>query len=166
MRMAVILLAGLSGALLSGCANRNGLVLETVGPRPPHPSALDSTTGALVVYSAYEPGAEFNIRNEFYRSHTDYKIFADDGTLLRKVHNNTGTFQQDPVTVPLAPGKYTVVARANGYDDVTVPVIIAPQQSTILHLEGGGAWPDGSAFNQTNSVRLPDGLVVGWKSGY
>jgi hypothetical protein len=165
MRLALIFMAGLATALLSGCASSNGLVLGTVGPQPLHLSAFNSTTGTLVVYSAYETGAEFNIRNEFYRSHSDYKIFAGDGTLLRKVHNNTETFQQNPVTVPLAPGKYTVAAQANGYDDVTIPVIIAPQQTTVIHLEGGGVWPDESAFNQTNSVRLPDGMVIGWKSG-
>jgi hypothetical protein len=47
---------------------------------------------------------------------------------------------------------------------VTVPIIIVAQQNTILHLEGGGSWPDESAFNQTNAVRLPDGIIVGWKA--
>jgi hypothetical protein len=42
--------------------------------------------------------------------------------------------------------------------------MIVAQQNTILHLEGGGSWPDESAFNQTNAVRLPDGLIVGWKA--
>ena len=47
---------------------------------------------------------------------------------------------------------------------VTIPVIIAARENTLLHLEGGGSWPDESAFNQTNAVRLPDGQVVGWRT--
>jgi hypothetical protein len=47
---------------------------------------------------------------------------------------------------------------------VDVPKVIAAGQTTILHLEGGGFWPDESAFNKTNAVRLPDGLVIGWKA--
>jgi len=33
-----------------------------------------------------------------------------------------------------------------------------------LHLEGGSSWPNESAFNQTNAVRLPDGQIIGWKA--
>jgi hypothetical protein len=159
------LLAGLSIIFLSGCASGNKLVLGTVGPQLSQPAAINTTNGTLVVYSAYEAGAEFNSRNESGQSHSNYKILTSDGRLLQKVHNDTGTMLQNPAAVQLAPGKYTVVAKANGYGYATIPVIIAPQQSTILHLEGGGAWPDEAAFNPTNGVRLPDGLVVGWKSG-
>ena len=59
------------------------------------------------------------------------------------------------------PGEYHVIARANGYGYVTVPVIIEARRSTVLHLEGDGSWPDESMFNQTNAVRLPDGQIVG-----
>jgi hypothetical protein len=84
--------------------------------------------------------------------------------LLQKVHNNSGTILQDAVPVELPPGEYKVIALANGYGFVTVPVRIEPHQNTILHLEGGGFWPDESVFNQTNAVRLPDGLIIGWKA--
>jgi hypothetical protein len=47
---------------------------------------------------------------------------------------------------------------------VSIPVMIVAQQNTILHLEGGGFWPNESAFNQTNAVRLPDGQIIGWKA--
>ncbi|MEI9864002.1 MAG: hypothetical protein WDN00_05510 [Limisphaerales bacterium] len=47
---------------------------------------------------------------------------------------------------------------------MTVPVVIETGRTTILHLEGGGFWPDQSAFNQTNVVRFPNGLIIGWRS--
>ncbi|MGA3268703.1 MAG: hypothetical protein ABSE16_18015 [Verrucomicrobiota bacterium] len=155
-----------TGALLSGCATGNGLTLDTVGPPLPQPTAASSTStnGTLVVYSAFRRNADFNSRDHYRQEYSDYKIFSPNGKLLQRVHNNSGTILQDAVPVELPPGKYQVIARANGYGFVTVPVIIAARQNTILHLEGGGSWPDESAFNQTNAVRLPDGLIIGWKA--
>jgi hypothetical protein len=153
-----------AGALLSGCATGNGLAFDTVGPSLPQPAAANSTDGILMVYSAYEATADYNSRNPDLPEYSDYKIFPADGKPLQRVHNDSGTILQDPVSVELPPGKYQVIARANGYGTVTVPVMIETQQSTVLHLEGGGFWPDESAFNQTNAVRLPDGLIIGWKA--
>jgi hypothetical protein len=155
----------MAGALLLGCATgRNGLALDTVGPPLSQPTAANSTNGTLVVYSAYEVNADFNSRDPYRPEYSDYKIFTADGKLLQRVHNNSGTILQDPVAVGLPPGKYRVSARANSYGYVTVPVIVEAQQSTILHLEGGSSWPNESAFNQTNAVRLPDGQIIGWKA--
>jgi hypothetical protein len=155
-----------TGALLSGCATSNRLVLDTVGP-PMFQSTTTSSTstnGTLVVYSAFRRNADFNSRDPYRQEYSDYKIFGTDGKLLQRVHNNSGTILQDPMPVELPLGKYQVIARANGYEFVTVPVIIEAQQNTVLHLEGGGFWPDESAFNKTNAVRLPDGLIIGWKA--
>jgi len=155
----------MAGALLSGCATgQNEVVLDTVGPPLSQRAATSSTKGMLVVYSAYEVNADFNSRDPDRPEYSDYRIFTLDGKLLQRVHNNSGTILQDPVSVELPPGKYHVIARANGYGYVTVPVIIAARQNTILHLEGGGSWPDESAFDQTNAVRLPDGQIVGWRN--
>jgi len=123
-----------------------------------------STNGTLLVYSAFRRNADFNSRDPNRPEYSDYEIFSPDGQLQQRVHNNTGTILQDAASVTLPAGKYQIKARANGYGFVTVPVIIAEQQNTILHLEGGGFWPDESAFNQTNAVRLPDGLIIGWKA--
>ncbi len=154
----------IAGVLLSGClSGRNGLVLDRVGPSD-QPAETGSSAGLLVVYSAYDLNASFMDRNSRERVHSDYELFAGNGQLLQRVHNNTGTLLQDPVTVVLPPGKYIVVARANGYGRVTVPVAVQKKKVTILHLEGGGFWPDESAFNQTNAVRLPDGVIVGWRN--
>jgi hypothetical protein len=153
-----------AGALLSGCATGNRLALDTVGPPLPQPAAANSTNGILIVYSAYEVNADFNSRDPCHPEYSDYRIFTTDGKLLRRVHNNSGTIFQDPVSVKLPPGKYQVIARANGYGTVTVPVMIETRQCTVLHLEGGGFWSGEAAFNQTNAVRLPDGQIVEWKA--
>jgi hypothetical protein len=155
-----------AAALLSGCVTgRNSLVLDAVGPEWSQPVEESSTltNGTLVVYSAYRISADFDESDPRRPEYSDYKIFTTDGKLLRKVHNKSGTILQDVVPVALAPGKYNVVARANGYGYVTVPVMIVAQEKTILHLEGDSS-ADQSLFNQTNSVRLPDGRIVGWKA--
>ena len=166
MKTSFTLIVIAADALLSGCATgKNGLVLNTVGPSPSQPVATSSslTNGILVVYSAIRRNADFNALDPNRPEYSDYTIFTTDGKLLQKVHNNSGTILQEPVAVELPPGKYNVIARANGYGYVTVPVMIETQQNTILHLEGGGSWPNESEFNQTNAVRLPDGVIIGWK---
>lgn len=155
-----------AGAILSGCATGNGLVLGTVGPPISQPTKASSTStnGSLTVYSAFRRNADFNARDPFRPEYSDYEIFSATGRLLQRVHNNSGTIFQDAVSLELPPGKYAVRARANGYGLVTVPVIVEARRDSVLHLEGGGCWPDEPVFNQTNAVRLPDGLVIGWKA--
>ena len=157
-----------AGTLLTGCATSNGnkLSLDTVGPPMPQlrPMSSTSANGTLLVYSAFRRNADFNARDPNGQEYSDYEIDTTDGKLLQRVHNNSGTMLQDAVAVTLPVGKYQVKARANGYGVVTIPVMIAAQQRTVLHLEGGGFWPDESVFNQTNAVRLPDGLIIGWKA--
>jgi hypothetical protein len=170
MKLSATLLALLTAALLSGCVtgrSPNSLVLDPVGPAMLPPFQMTSsvsTNGTLVVYSAYRRNADFNARDPYRPEYSDYEIFFEDGQLQQRIHNNTGTILQDVVPVGLPAGKYQVKARANGYGFVIIPVIIKASQSTVLHLEGGGFWPDESVFNQTNAVRLPDGLVIGWKA--
>jgi hypothetical protein len=153
-----------AGVLLSGCASDNNrLVLGPVGPTTPLPATSPSSNGTLVVYSAYKRNADFNSRDPYRQEYSDYRIFTADDKALRAVHNNSGTSDEGPLTVDLAPGNYRVVARANGYGYVTVPVVIKAKQKTVLHLEGG-AWPDESSFDPANAVRLPDGHIIGWKA--
>ena len=164
MKTVSILYIAVIGGLLSGCtSDRSGLVLDPVGPRSLQTPAINSQNGTLVVYSAYDAGANFNARDPYRPIHSDYKIFSLDGSLLRAVHNDSGTILQDAVPVELPTGKYRVVANANGYGHVTIPVVIEARQTTVLHLEGGGSWPNEAEFNQTNAVRLPDGQIVGWR---
>ena len=153
-----VLLAALP---LAGCAsNGHGLVLDPVGPPVFQPSA--GSNGTLVVFSAYDQTAHFN-RLPYRRVHSDYSLFAADGTRLRTIHNDNGTSVEGPNEVLLPAGQYRVVALANGYGTVTVPVVVEVNQTTTVHLEGGN--PMGSKAPSANAkpVRLPDGEIVGWR---
>ncbi|HUA39181.1 MAG TPA: hypothetical protein VMA35_12390 [Candidatus Sulfopaludibacter sp.] len=148
--------------LAAGClSERDNLVLDPVGP-PPSSGAVGDR-GNLVVYSAYDPHANYS-GFEHRTTYTDYKIFSKDGSLLRKVRNDTGHSLGGPVNVALPTGDYQVEAQANGYGLVKVPVVIKGNQVTVVHLEGGGSWPNRAEMIQTGAVRLPDGRVVGWRA--
>lgn len=98
------------------------------------------------------------------QAHASYKILSEDGKLLQKVRNDPGNMAGGPTGVQLAAGSYHVVARANGYGLVTVPVVILGGKVTVVHLESGGSWPDRSQMIQVGAVRLPDGRVIGWRA--
>ena len=156
----------LAVALLPGCALAgNGMVLNTVGPAPSRIAAPAPSGGTLVVFSACDVNADFNSRDPNRPEYSDYCVFDAGGKLLQRVHNDSGTILQDPASVSLSAGTYHVVARANGYGFVTVPVVIENGRSTVLHLEGGGARWQEPAVSADESVRLPDGEIVGWKAG-
>ena len=165
MKLNLISAAGGLGLLLAGCTTfHNGMVLEGVGPGPASTVNATAADGTLMVFSAYDVNADFNSRDAHRPVYSDYRILTADGKLQQRVHNDSGTMLQRPMGVELPPGQYRIVAAANGYGMVTVPVTIAAGQTTILHLQGGSTWPNQAAFNQTNAVRLPDGGIVGWKS--
>jgi hypothetical protein len=150
--------------LFSACASsRPALLLAPVGPSSL--SALPSSLqGTLLVFSAYKTGVPSPSLPENLRQHTDYQLRSADGKPLWQVANGTGYQGEDPLPVHLPPGNYQAVARANGYGLVTVPVVIAANRTTVLHLEGGFAGPDQGALNRANGVQLPDGEIVGWKA--
>lgn len=147
---------------ICGCVHSpSGLVLNPVGP-PPGDTPETGTLGGLLVYSAFDPAADFN-SSPYRHRYTDYKIYNTDGTqLVRKVRNDSGKLVEGPVRVELAAGSYRVVARANGYGTVTVPVVLKVGQTTLVHLEGSHWWPRDSAIFDANPVRLPGGQIVGW----
>jgi hypothetical protein len=150
-------------ALVAGCASQKpALVLDPVGPPAMSPTP-GTARGWLVVFSALDPHAHFSSLpyDVFY---TDYTILSQDGKLLQKVPNNPNSSLPGPTKVELAAGTYRVMARANGYGTVTVPVVVAAHQTTTLHLEGAGGWRNRAALAQTNPVRLPDGRIVGWRA--
>jgi hypothetical protein len=148
----------------TGCVSqRDHLVLNSVGPvRASAPQKTDE--GYLTVYSAYDAGAHFYSRSYDGREYSDYSILDTTGKLLRKVHNSTDTIIEAPATVSLAPGQYQVIARANGYGNVTVPLTIERDKQTIIHLEGGGTPSEFAGAAASNTVCLPDGEIVGYRS--
>jgi len=150
--------------VITGCiSGRDPLVLDPVGPV--HAStSKKSDAGFLTVYSAYDANAHFYSRKYDGREFSDYSIFDANGRFLRKIHNSTDSIIEAPATVSLPPGQYKVIARANGYGDVTVPVIIERDQQTVLHLEGGETAPELAGADSSNKVRLPDGSIVGFRS--
>ena len=152
-----------AAAFLSGCVSRGpGLVLDPVGP-PPLPAAVTGSSGSLRVFSAFEQGADFN-SPAYRRQYTDYKILSTDGNLLQTVPNDRRTLGDNPRRVDLPVGRYRVVARANGYGAVTVPVVIRANQLTTVHLEGSPSWPNQTQLAASNPVRLPGGEIAGWRA--
>ena len=150
-------------ALGAGCVSQpRGLVLDPIGP-PDSQSPGVGTNGTLVVFSAFDPHADFNDL-PYSRHFTDYKITCHDGKLVQTVHNANANPSEGPRMVQLPVGAYCVVARANGYGVVTVPVIIRANQVTTVHLEGSGAWQNRSQLSQSNPVRLPDAEIAGWRA--
>jgi hypothetical protein len=152
--------ASASVIVFSACASSgSALVLEPVGP--PVAPAATAAFGTLVVFSAYSVHAPALGEPDNRQRYTDYRIFSPTGQLLRTIVNDAGLAVAAPVPVNLPPGSYEVVARANGYGVIKVPVVVAEGQATTLHLEGGGFAPAGAG----EVVRLPDGQVVGWRAG-
>jgi len=151
-------------AAITGCVQgRRPLVLDTVGPAMANHSVVE-TNGSLVVFSAFDPTPHFSALS--YRVYyTDYKLISENGTLLQSVHNDNETALEGPKTVSLPPGKYCIVARANGYGHVTVPVLIEARRTTTVHLEGSAASETGASAFPEGLVRFPDGRIVGWRAG-
>lgn len=153
-----------AAALISGCAmsHGGGMVLDPVGP-PSVVAPVPADHGSLVVFSAYVSGEVPNLPDGV-RQHSDYDIQSADGKPLQTVHNNTGSFGRYPLPVDLPAGRYRIVVPSNSYGLVTVPVVIAVNQTTTIHLEGSADWPDAKLMTPENSVRLADGEVVGWRA--
>ena len=152
-----------AAALLAGCVSQQrGLVLDPIGPSD-SPLAGAGSNGTLVVFSAFDPHADFNDL-PYLRHYTDYKITCHDGKLVQTVHNDDRTRLEGPKRVQLPVGAYCVVARANGYGVVTVPVIIRADRVTTVHLEGSSSWQNRSQLSQSNPVRLPGGEIAGWRA--
>jgi hypothetical protein len=130
----------------------------------PNSNRVAGPNGALMVYSAFDPHAHFN-GSPYRRYHSDYTIFSEDGKLVQKIHNDVGGVTEDPKPVELPSGKYRVVARANGYGWATVPVLIVAHRVTTVRLEGGSSALKDKAL-ASNSVRLPDGEIAGWRADH
>ena len=163
MKQLVGIMLLVAAALVAGCVSQqHGLVLDPIGPPGP-PSARAGSIGTLVVFSAPDPHADFNDL-PYLRRYTDYKITHEDGKLVQTVRNDSGAPMEGPRRVQLPVGAYSVVARANGYGIVTVPVIIRSDQITMVHLEGGPSWQNRSPLKDSNPVRLPNGEIAGWRA--
>jgi hypothetical protein len=146
---------------LSGCAtNKQASVLDRVGPASTEPGA--GKDGSLLVFSAPDTSGHFNTVP--YRPiYSDYVILTEDGKLLQNVINRDAR-RNSPNPVSLPAGKYRVVARANGYGNLTVPVLIVDGRLTTVHLDGPGSWTGSSSVERSNLVCLTDGQIVGYRA--
>jgi len=151
-----------AASLLAGCVSQShGLVLDPIGP--PNPQLAGAgLNGTLMVFSAFDSLGDFNDL-PYRRHYTDYKIESANGTLLQTVHNDSGLLES-PKRLQLPVGAYRVVARANGFGMVTVPVVIRADAITTVHLEGSSTWLDRGALRASNPVRLPNGDIAGWRA--
>ncbi|HWD18047.1 MAG TPA: hypothetical protein VHB20_02115 [Verrucomicrobiae bacterium] len=155
-----IILSALSAAALVGCASSsNQVVTQPVGPdlAPPRVN-VGAGQGRLVVYTAREMADPV----AYFPAHGAYKIYRPDGSLVSRVDNRTGTFDQEPPAVVLPVGKYKIEGHATNAGDVTVPVVVAENKTTIVDLEGNTLTqrkPTGAG----QYIRLPDGKVIGMR---
>jgi hypothetical protein len=149
-----------AGLLLTGCVRTQRLVIgEPVGPA----SALaqtERTTGQLIVYSAWDG---LDTLDAEHQKHSPYVVREQQGTIAARVRNRQGSFGEEPEVVSLPPGRYFVEARSTNTGPVQVPVIIDRRRTTVVYLDGVAAPPAALADEETNWIRQPNGLIVGWR---
>jgi hypothetical protein len=114
----------------------------------------------LKVYSATD---SHNDGDVVYFPHSDYGIHGADGQLIKKVRNAISNRDEQPTTVRLPTGRYKVVAEADYYGHVEVPVVIEGGRLTEVHLDGRWKAPNVSVAD-AKLVRFPSGRVVGWRA--
>ena len=153
----------LVAGLLSGCLQApTPAVLERVSPSTAT-AAAPAEKGTLMVFSAFETGLPSpNEIDPDINHYSDYEIRREGGTLVAQVKNRSGALGAGPATIELATGNYELIAEANGYSRVAIPISIARDQMTAIHLEGGGMPSHPAEFSETFLVRGPNGRVVGW----
>lgn len=122
---------------LAGCATAPTVIHDPVRPQRP-PLVRRRTDGDLVVYSA--PRVSGYAQAE-YPAYTNYSIYTQDGKLLSRIDNSTGSFNGYPARVTLRPGEYRVKALQAGGRYAIVPVIIEAGETTVVSLDGTQGHP-------------------------
>lgn len=153
-------IAVLAVLLPAGCSTpppATKVRLEPIGPRLAGPSR--GREGFLRVHSATTDEQSGQIP---YKVHTPYWVYTESGEKLRSIPNHVGVADQAPMTIRLPPGRYLVLARADGLGLITAPVVIAGGMMTEVHLTHTGMEvPAGVA--EAELVRLPTGKVAGYR---
>src|SRR5437763_4096853 len=109
---------------------------EKTAPGMAQAQAGELSQGSLEVYSATD---EFKDGDARYFPHSSYAVYTTDGKLLKNVGNHISRTDEIPEIVALPVGSYTVVAQAEKYGYVRVPVAIKEGQRTILDLDIWGS---------------------------
>ena len=144
---------------VAGCAPVQPLVVsDAVGPLQPL-LRESGPHGSMIVYTdtqgpVADPGD--------YSPHSSYELYSMDGKLLQTVENRSATDGRQPKMLRLAVGRYQVTADAPRVGLVSIPIVIAEEQTTVVDLNrevlphllvAGEDW-----------VRLPNGVVIGSKA--
>lgn len=162
MKASVHIVVCLVVALVGGCvqAPLPASLERSVTP----PLRGNQGEGGLVVFSAYDvvPFAASEIYTEA-KYHSDYEVHGERG-FTAKVRNRDRTVNALPTQVRLTPGRYQVVAKANGLGRVAVPIVIESDLITTLHLDGPPAVKGKSVAVEYDLIRIADGRVVGWST--
>ncbi len=160
MKMITVVLGAAVSCALAGCVSAP-MTLAPVGPNPAGRVSA-SEEGQLEVFSKlqlHHDGNEYDPNPAWYQ-HTDYVVYDMQGKRVRHVFNTVGHYEQAPSVTSLPPGEYRVVARAQGYLRVTVPVVIEAGRTTRVHLDAQWQAPMGT--RETELVEVPGGYPVGW----
>ncbi|MGD1019042.1 MAG: hypothetical protein ABSA12_06955 [Verrucomicrobiia bacterium] len=158
-RLLMLCWLGVSTFAMSCALTTKPVMLGTVGPDP-SAQAASSTTGFLKVYSAVKC---YPYDRQYYFEHTDYGVYDAAGKRVKSVRNAAGFHDPTPALVTLPAGAYNVVAWADGYELVKVPVVIKAGQLTEVNLEANRK-PSIPATAEADVVRMYDGRVVGWSA--
>ena len=132
----VLALSALISLRLSA-ADWKGISVDPVGPAPE--SAVDSSkakTGWLEVYTPLE----VNDNDYQHPRHASYLILNREGRVLKRVRNHAGSFAQEPERVQIAAGTYTLVRPAARRGRPPVPIVVQPNQTTLVRLEGSNSY--------------------------
>jgi hypothetical protein len=153
--------------MLAGCAvaqttTPRGLVLDPVGPPPAATRNADTASkGNLHVFTA--PAGYRHLYAHYY-PRTDFAIYTAQGKILRRPHLIATVHDETPALVRLPVGSYKIVVKSDRYRSVTVPVVIKPEQTTFVHLDGDATLQPAASEKQFY-VLLPSGQIVGWRAG-
>lgn len=174
-RVSAIVVSG-AVACLAGCTTPRQLaVSEPVGPVPMERAKRVGDT-SLQVYSArIRRPADMNReeflwnndagRNNFLYepAHTDYTIYRQNGSIVRRVRNARVGGDPQPTLVSLPAGRYNVVAYARGFGLIAIPVVVERGKRTVVNLQ---RFPNPlvQCVPKDDAVCLADGRIVGWRA--
>ena len=117
------------------------------------------THGFLVVYTPTE--LHFDDKLTRFYPHTGYSIYEPKANqLIKYVPNRTGKFGEAPNWVLLPAGSYTIQSRTAYNHPISIPIIIRPETTTTINLEGERK-PPASVAGEAYHIRVR-GNPVGW----
>ena len=149
----------LAASMWCGCAETRKLVIaDPVGPTEAAKQA-SGTKGSLVVYSAWDG---LDTLDSEHRKHTAYTVRSQQGVTVLHVRNRCGSFEGEPQVVDLPPGRYWIESDATNMGAVQIAAAIRKGETTVVYLDGTTR-PAGPPTDETNWIRQPNGLIIGWK---